>query len=70
MAQPGRPKSLTEKMTTIRVRESQAQLLSALRQSKGEPHHQVLLRVLKAYLDKRPVLRAAIKRRLHEKERD
>lgn len=49
----GRPKTLNEKMTTVRCREGQRVLLKAMRKN-GEPVHQVLRRVLKYYLKHHP----------------
>ena len=66
MAKRGRPRKLTEDMSTIRVRVSQRQMLSAMRTSRTEPLHQVLSKVLKEYLKTRPVLRNLLKRRIED----
>ena len=61
----GRPKTLTEKMTTIRCRESQRVLLNAMRQDETEPHHKVLSRVLTFFFKKHPKTKKKIRAKLH-----
>jgi len=54
MPKVGRPKTNTEKMTTIRVRESQRVLLNAMRKTEDDSHHKILGRVLKFYFKHHP----------------
>jgi hypothetical protein len=63
MAKRGRPKTLNEKMTTMRVRESQRVLLNAMRKE-NEPHHKILSRLLTFYFDHKPKLKKRVKRAL------
>ena len=69
MGQVGRPRTQMERMTTIRVRESQRIMLAAMR-LKGESNHAALTRILKHYLNAHRSLKAKVKRSLLEKRSD
>ena len=61
-----RPKTETERMTTIRVRASQAKIINGLRIAK-ESNHVTLRRVLTYYMDHHPAERKRVKQALFRK---
>jgi len=50
----GRPKTNEEKMSSIRVRESQRVIFNAMKRESNDPHHKILGRVLKFYFKHHP----------------
>ena len=62
----GRPVTLTEDMSTIRVRASQRVMLNAMKKSPGDAHHKILSRVMKYYFKKHPKAKERIRKALED----
>lgn len=67
MARTGRPVKVHEKMSSIRVRDSQRAILEVIRDMEGGSNHEVLTRVLRFYLSHHRDVLAEARRVLRER---
>ena len=66
MARTGRPRKNLEKMSSVRVRDSQRALLEVIREVEGGSNHEVLTRIIKFYLNRHADLRKRVANKLLE----